>query len=136
MLELVTIEDARQQLRLDEIDSSGGADDAWLALAIPGVSEAVRSWLKQDWRLYQPQMDSSGAVVTDSAGNPIPAEDSNGDPIVQPVVRLAVLIELASQFRFREGEGDNVVQADAGYGYTLSKGATALLMALRKPTVA
>ncbi len=37
MLELVTIDDARQQLRLDEIDSNGGADDAWLALAIPGV---------------------------------------------------------------------------------------------------
>ena len=55
MLELVTIDDARQQLRLDEIDSNGGADDAWLALAIPGVSEAVRSWLKDDWRLYLPE---------------------------------------------------------------------------------
>lgn len=136
MLQLVTIDDARQQLRLDEIDSNGGADDAWLALAIPGVSEAVRSWLKDDWRLYLPERDTAGAVITDTNGNPIPAEDTNGDPITHPTVRLAVLLELASQFRYREGEGENVVPADAGHGYTLSKGATAILAGLRKPTVA
>lgn len=136
MLELVTIDDARQQLRLDEIDSNGGADDAWLALAIPGVSEAVRSWLKDDWRLYLPDRDTAGAVITDTDGDPIPAEDSNGNPITHPTVRLAVLLELASQFRYREGEGENVVPADAGHGYTLSKGATAILAGLRKPTVA
>ena len=136
MLELVTIDDARQQLRLDEIDSNGGADDAWLALAIPGVSEAVRSWLKDDWRLYLPERDTSGAVITDTDGDPIPAEDSNGNPITHPTVRLAVLLELASQFRYREGEGENVVPADAGHGYTLSKGATAILAGLRKPTLA
>lgn len=136
MLELVTIDDARQQLRLDEIDSNGGADDAWLALAIPGVSEAVRSWLKDDWRLYLPERDTAGAVITDTDGDPIPAEDSNGNPITHPTVRLAVLLELASQFRYREGEGENVVPADAGHGYTLSKGATAILAGLRKPTLA
>ena len=136
MLELVTIDDARQQLRLDEIDSNGGADDAWLVLAIPGVSEAVRSWLKDDWRLYLPERDTAGAVITDTDGDPIPAEDSNGNPITHPTVRLAVLLELASQFRYREGEGENVVPADAGHGYTLSKGATAILAGLRKPTVA
>ena len=136
MLELVTIDDARQQLRLDEIDSNGGADDAWLALAIPGVSEAVRSWLKDDWRLYLPERDTAGAVITDTDGDPIPAEDSNGNPITHPTVRLAVLLELASQFRYREGEGENVVPTDAGHGYTLSKGATAILGGLRKPTVA
>ena len=136
MLELVTIDDARQQLRLDEIDSNGGADDAWLALAIPGVSESVRSWLKDDWRLYLPERDTAGEVITDTDGDPIPAEDSNGNPITHPTVRLAVLLELASQFRYREGEGENVVPADAGHGYTLSKGATAILAGLRKPTVA
>ena len=135
MLELVTIEDARAQLRLDEVDSDGGADDAWLALAIPGVSEAVRSWLKDDWRLYLPERDSDGVIVTDSDGDPVPAEDSDG-PIVHPTVRLAVLVELASQFRFREGEGDNGIDPSAGHGYVLSKGATALLSGLRKSTVA
>jgi hypothetical protein len=136
MLELVTIDDARQQLRLDEGNSDGGADDAWLALAIPGISEAVRSWLKDDWRLYLPERDSDGQVITDTDGDPIPAEDTSGSPITHPTVRLAVMLELASQFRFREGEGDNVVPPDAGHGYTLSKGATALLAGLRKPTVA
>jgi len=96
----------------------------------------VRTWLKDDWRLYLPERDSAGAVITDTDGDPIPAEDSNGNPITHPTVRLAVLLELASQFRFREGEGDNVVPPDAGHGYTLSKGATALLASLRKPTVA
>jgi len=138
--ELVTIEDARAHLRLDyESDSDGdthGPDDPWLQTAIPAISEAVRGWLKDDWRLYLPARDSTGAVVLDSNDDPVPAEDSNGDPIVHPTVRLAVLVELASVFRFREGEGkDNVVTPDAGYGYVLNKASTALLTPLRRPTV-
>src|SRR5690606_5781741 len=101
--ELVTIEDARAHLRLDyESDSDGdthGPDDPWLQTAIPAISEAVRGWLKDDWRLYLPARDSTGAVVLDSNDDPVPAEDSNGDPIVHPTVRLAVLVELASVFR-------------------------------------
>lgn len=135
MLELVTVEDARHQLRLDEPGSDGGPDDPWLAIAITAISEAVRLWLKADWRLYLPARDSAGDVIVDSAGNPVPAEDSNG-PIVHPAVRLAVLVELSSQFRFREGEGDNAVPADAGHGYVLNKASTALLTPLRRPTVA
>lgn len=137
MNDLVTIADARAQLRLDDFDSSGGADDAWLEIWIPAVSQAVANWLKSDWRLWIPSYDSAGAVIVDSAGDPIPALDSNGDPTAKPVVRAAVLIELASQFRFREGEGtDNVVPDAAGHGYILSKGATALLAGCRKSTVA
>jgi len=50
---------------------------------------------------------------------------------------LAVLVEIASQYRYREGEGkDNVVTPDAGYGYVLNKASTALLVPLRKPTLA
>lgn len=130
MLELVAIEDAREQLRLDSADN-----DPWLEIAIPAISEAVRMWLKADWRLYLPARDSGGAVIVDSDGNPVPAEDING-PIVHPTVRLAVLVELSSQFRFREGEGDNAVPADAGHGYVLNKASTALLAPLRRPTVA
>lgn len=135
MLELVTKADARAQLRLDDPGSSGGPDDAWLDIFIPAVSEAVRSWLKVDARLYVPLRDSAGDIVRDSAGDPIPQEDSNGS-VVNPSVRAAVLIELASQFRFREGEGENVVPADAGHGYILSKAATAILSGIRKSTVA
>lgn len=133
MLELVSFEDAKHQLRIDDDDDS---HDEWLALFIPAVSEAVASWLKDRWRLYLPARDSYGEVVLDSDEIPVPAEDSNGDPIVHPIVRAAVLIELASQFRFREGEGDNRVEAHEGHGYTLSKTATALLSGLRKSTVA
>lgn len=136
-MDLVSVADARVQLRLDDFNSGGGADDAWLAIWIPGVSAAVASWLKDEWRLYVPALDSAGDVIRDSAGDPIPALDSAGLPTVLPIVRVATLVELASQFRFREGEGkDNVVPADAGHGYILSKGATAILSRLRKSTVA
>lgn len=129
-MELVSVEDVLLQIRGD-----ADADGPWLELWIPIISEAVRSWLKEDWRLYVAQVDSDGVVVTDSDGNPIPEEDSDG-PVVHPLVRGAVLLELASQYRFREGEGDNRVTPDAGYGHTLSRAATAILSGLRKPTVA
>ena len=52
------------------------------------------------------------------------------------VVKAAVLLELGSVYRFREGEGtENVVTPDAGYGYVLNKASTALLSSLRKPTI-
>lgn len=138
MLELVTKSDARHHLRLDyEVDSDGehGPDDGWLDIAIPAVSGAVALWLKDGWRLFVEEVDSDGNIVRDSNDDPIPAEDSDG-PIVHPTVRLAVLVELASQYRFREGEGDNAVPSHEGHGYVLSKGATALLAARRRPTVA
>lgn len=125
MLELVTADEAAQQLRLDD-DS---AED-WLAIWIPAVSAAVASWLKDEWRLYVPEIDSYGDVVVDSNDDPVPTET------VHPTVKAAVLLELASQMRYREGEGDNRVQAQDGYGFTLSRGATGLLSGLRKPTVA
>ena len=124
-MELVTVDEAAQQLRLDD----DGHDD-WLAIWIPAVSAAVASWLKDEWRLYIPETDSDGETVYDSDGDPVPSET------VQPAVKGAVLIELASQFRFREGQGDNVVPSHEGHGYTLSKAATAMLAGLRKPTVA
>jgi hypothetical protein len=131
MLELVTVDEAAQQLRLDD-----DAYDDWLAIWIPAVSAAVASWLKDDWRLYVPEIDSSGDVVVDSSDDPVPSE------VVHPSVKAAVLLELASQMRYREGEGDNrmesmgaVVLAGA-HGFTLSRGATAILSGLRKPTVA
>lgn len=128
MAELVTAAEAKIHLRLD----TGTADDTWLAIFIPAISEAVLGWLKDEWRAYVPEQDSSG-IITDSNGDPIPAE-----PLVAKwSVKAAVLLELANVYRNREGEGtDNVVPADAGYGYVLNKASTALLTPLRKPTVA
>lgn len=133
MLELVSFADAKHQLRIDSDDDS---HDEWLALFVPAVSEAVASWLKDRWRLYLPARDTNGDILYDSNGDPVPRTDNQGRPVVNPTVKSAVLIELASQFRFREGEGDNRVEAHEGYGFTLSKTATALLSGLRKPTVA
>jgi hypothetical protein len=133
---LITREQAYEHLRLD-YDSGGSADDGWLDVFIPAVSEAVRRWLKEDWRLYEWETDSDGNIVRDSDGNPVPLLDSDGEPVVKPVVRAACLLELASQYRFREGEGrDNAVPSHEGYGHGLtSKAAVALLTTIRRPTV-
>lgn len=132
MSNLVTLDEARDHLRLDE-----GPDDTWLATWIPVVSEAVALWLKDEWRLYQPEVDSDGEPVLDSDGRPVVVLDSDGEPVVRWTVKAACLVELASQYRFREGEGkDNAVPADAGHGYVLNKASTALLAPLRRPTVA
>lgn len=133
MINLVTLEECYAQIRMD---SDEGADDFWLGMAIPAASGAVASWLKDSWRLYEADVDTDGDVVTDTDGYPVAALDDDGEKIVLPTVKLAVLVEIASQYRFREGEGDNVVPSDAGHGYTLSKGATALLSSLRKSTLA
>ena len=134
MSDLITREQAYEHLRLD-YDSNGSADDGWLDVFIPAVSEAVRLWLKDSWRAYVPVVDTAGQPVLDSNGDPVPAVDSNGDPIPKPAVKLAVLVELERQYRFRGGEGSETDESP-GMGYTLGKGATALLTPLRKPTVA
>lgn len=133
MVDLVTLAEARAHLRLDEPDSNGGPDDLWLQTFIPAVSEAVLGWLKDPFRAYVAALDSNDDPILDSNGDPIPAE-----PLVAKwPVKAAVLIELGSQFRFREGEGrDNVVPSADGHGYTLNKVSTALLTPLRRPTVA
>ena len=131
MTELVTKAEAYAQLRIDDT-----AHDAWLAVWIPAVSQAVLNWLKDEWRAYDPELDADGNPVLDSAGDEIPLVDTSGNMTPRWSVKAAVLLELASQFRFRDGSGkDNVVPADAGHGYVLNKASTALLAPLRKPTV-
>lgn len=138
-LELVTQAEAIAQLRLDDGDSAGSPDAPWLAVWIPAISEAVRGWLKDDARLYIPARDENGDIIFDSSGEPVPEMDSAGVPTVNPVVKGAVLVELASQYRYREGESDQAlllgdVRSDR-YGYTLGSAGTSLLMSLRKPTL-
>lgn len=129
--DLITLQEAYDHLRLD-YDSAGSVDDGWLNVFIPAICEAVSLWLKVESRLYVPEIDSSGEPVLDSGGDPIPAI-----PLAaRPVVKAACLVELGSQYRYREGEGkENVVTPDAGYGYVLNKTSTALLAPLRRSTV-
>ncbi len=130
MADLVTIEQARAHLRTDTL-----ADDQWLTTWITAVSSAVLTWLKNDWRAYVLAMDASGAVIVDSNDEPIPFEDSGG-LVVKPVVVAAVLVELAQQYRYRDGSDAAAVPSHWGHGYVLGAGATSLLSALRKSTVA
>lgn len=131
--DLVTLAEARAHLRLDFEEDSGegtGADDPWLDVFIPAISQAVSLWVRDDARLYVPATDSSGAVLYDSSLEPVPAVPL----VVRPVVKAAVLLELSSVYRFREGEGkDNTMPV--GDGYVLNKASTSLLAPLRRPTV-
>lgn len=131
MTDLVTNAEARAQLRIDD-----DSEDAWLAIFIPAISDAVARWLKDDWRLYVTELDEDGSPILDSSGDEVPVIDTSGHYEVKPSVRAAVLIELASQFRFRDGDGVATVPPEAGHGYTLCAAATALLAPLRKSTVA
>ena len=136
MPDLITKADAYEQLRLD-YDSDGSADDGWLDIFIPAVSEAVANWLKDSWRPYEVELDSAGDIVLDSDAEPVVVLDSDGNPTVRWSVKAACLVELERQYRFRGGEGGATDEPAAnGWGYTLGKGATALLASLRKPTAA
>ncbi len=126
---LIEYEDARQHLRIDQED-----DDAWLELWIPVVSEAIAAWLKDAYRLYEWQSDSDGNTLRDSDGNPLILRDVHGKPIIRRLVRGAALVELASQYAHREGDGKTQHQL-GHWGYTLCIGATSLLEGLRKSTV-
>src|SRR5690606_36956714 len=136
MPDLISKADAYEQLRLD-YDSDGSADDGWLDIFIPAISEAIALWLKDEWRLYVVEVDSDGAIVLDSDDVPVIELNSEDEPTVRHAVRGWRLVEWASQDRFRGGEGGAPDQPAAnGWGYTLGKGATALLASLRKPTAA
>lgn len=120
---LVSMEMARNHLRVD-----GSDDDEWIGVMLPAVSNAVLLWLKDPARAY--------VMAEDSNGDQVPEVDSSGDPVPLPAVQAAVLIELASQYRFRDGQGADRMPDASGHGYVLCAGATAMLAALRKPTVA
>ncbi len=128
---LVTLAEAKMQVMVDT-----DALDPWFETMIPAISGAVLSWLKDDWRAYETINDSNGEPLEDSSGDQFPILDSNGQPIVKPVVKAATLVELAVQFRFRDGDGTPAVPSHWGHGYVLSAGPTSLLSALRKSTVA
>lgn len=128
-MDLVTLAEARSHLRTDN-----DADDVWLSVWIPAISQAILKWLKDEWRLYEPSTDDEGNVLLDSHDEPIPLEDSNG-PVVKPVVKAACLVELAQQHRFRDGSDAAAVPSHWGHGFTLGAGATSLLSSVRKSTV-
>lgn len=112
-LELVTVDDAAGQMRIDTTE-----DDAWLTAAIRGVSLVVLRWC-------------GGDIAT------IAEVDADGDILrVQPDVVHAVLIELAYQYANREGPSVAYMQDWYAVGYSLSAGAVALLQSYHTPVTA
>lgn len=130
MAAFVTLAEVKSHLMMDN-----DAADGWIDMMILAISGAVISWLKDEWRAYVPMVDTAGIPLEDSDGAYIPAIDSNGDPMALPVVKAATLVEIASQFRFRDGDGAAAVPSHAGHGYVLSAGPTSLLSGLRRSTV-
>jgi hypothetical protein len=131
MADLVTLDQAKMHLRVDSDD-----EDLWIQVFISAISGAVIAWLKDEWRAYVIAVDADGNHLLDSAGDPYPLPDANGDFTVKPMVVAAVLVELSQQYRFRDGSGAAAVLSHWGHGYTLGAGATSLLTPLRKSTVA
>ena len=123
MTPMVTIQEACEHLRID-----GTADDPWLNIMISAITSAILAWLKDPRRAYETEVDSNGdeVLVEDSSGNNIPLYH----------VKAACLVEIAMQYRYREGAGSLRIPDSWGHGYVLGPGATSLLFALRKPTVA
>lgn len=126
---MITLDEAKHHLRIDT-----DADDPWLSLYIKAIEQAILLWLGESWRAYLPMLDNNGSPVIDSNGDPVALCDSDGEPLVQPVVKIAALVELANQYRFREGD-DGSNRMPTAQGYVLGRGATDLLIPLRRPRV-
>lgn len=108
-----------EQLHLDN-----DMQTAWLEVAIAGVSAAVVAWVGDIARIVP--VDSDGAPYVDSDDV---AED------VDSAAVLAVLVEIAYQFRFREGAAEQNQGDWYKAGYVLNMSSTALLTPLRQPVV-
>lgn len=117
-MRLVSLHQASDHLRRDT-----DADDADLEVKVEAASELVMEYIS----------DASKEGWTDSAGDPFP--DSNGDALDVPRrVQLGTLTLIGYLYNERDGSNDSAVPTQWGYGY-LPIGVTALLFAIRKPTV-
>lgn len=126
---LVTLQEASEHLRRDTTD-----DDQDLTLKIHAASAAVLNYLKRESLAYEPERDSSGNVIRDEDGFPIPVLDDDGDPIVRFEVRAAVLLMLGELYKNREGEQGGEIPTQWGYGY-LPRPVVSLLYPLRDPAL-
>lgn len=117
---LVTLEQAKEHLRIEPSDSSGGADDSDLTLKIKAASRAVIRYIGAE----QDFLDSAGDVV----------EDSNG-PTVPEDIQAATLLLLGSLHRNRDGEPSSNQAQTWEHGF-LPRPVISLLYPYRLPTLA
>lgn len=117
MVMLVTLEQAKQHLRIQDLDSDGHPDDPDLTLKVKAASRAALNYCG----LYANFLDSNGDV-------PI---DSNGDAVVPDDVRAATLLLVGDLYREREGV--NASEWEHGF---LPRTVVSLLYPYRLPTLA
>jgi hypothetical protein len=111
---LVTLEQAKQHLRVDFDDEDGD-----ITLKIHAASGAVMNYLKSGADAF---LDSAGDLVT----------DSNGDPVGVPFeVQAATLLMTGYLYKDRDQNSDGAFSM----GY-LPAPVTALLYPLRDPAIA
>lgn len=109
-MEIITLAQAREHLRSDTND-----DDADLQLKIDAATDAVLDYISvPEADLF----DASGA----------PKADVRGAKRVQQ----AILLTIGWLYEDREGSMPQAIEA--GHGFTLPRGAAALLYSMRKPT--
>lgn len=127
---LVTLQQASDHLRRDTTD-----DDTDLTLKVKAASNAVLTYLRNTSYAYIPSVDSSGAIVRDSSGYPVPAQDSSGAYLVQTDVQHATLLLIGEFYKNREAEQEGAIDSQWGYGY-LPRSVVALLYPYRDPALA
>jgi hypothetical protein len=122
---LVSLAEASEHLRRD-----GSDDDMDVKVKIKAASKAILNYLKKT-SPYTPELDSNGDPALDSAGKIIYEETSDGEKIVLPEVKEAVLYLLGIFYRDRDGQ--DMTNWEQGY---LPFPVIALLNPLRNPAMA
>lgn len=118
---MISVNEAKLHCRVDNSD-----EDSWFSALIDAVSQAVIFWVGDEKRVYELEENSDGELV--------PIEDTDGIYLVKPIVKAAVMLEVARQYQNREG-AQNEIPESWGHGYTLGIGATQLLTPIRKVRV-
>ncbi len=120
MVAYVTLDEAKEYSRVQH-----SALDSTISILIEAKSAAVKNYLK-DFSPYEGERDDDDDYVLDSNYEPESKLDSNGEQIVKPEVKLAVLIEVDRELN------KSMKHSELRMGY-LSDEATSLLYPLRDP---
>lgn len=114
-MEIITLAQAREHLRSDTND-----DDADLQLKIDAATDAALDYISVP-----------AADLFDTAGAPKVGDDGQ---IVRGAKRVQQAILLTLGWLYEDREGSMPQAVEAGHGFTLPRGAAALLYSMRKPT--
>lgn len=131
MIELVTLEEAKLQLRITD-----DAHDDDLNMKIKAASSAVINYLRGTRNLYVPLLDSNGDFVTDDDGYYTADPGGSDGPQVREEVKAATLILLTEMFEKRAGaQTDGAGTVSAAYLMAMPAAAQSLLYPLRDPVI-